>query len=133
MKTKSIGAFGIVVAKYLKNFYGSLFDTGTNTLVLPDTKLATCKNNPQFVCPADDEQQSAVLYAVDGSSSKDVSFLVKNFDKVSATVIAASTAAAAPAVLPLFIWGLPAFFGRSVFFAIDGANAGGKVGPFVAL
>jgi hypothetical protein len=31
------------------------------------------------------------------------------------------------------VWGLPAFFGRSIFFAIDGAGAGGKVGPYVAL
>lgn len=133
MKTRSIGAFGIEFSQYLKKFYVSLFDTGTNTLILPDTPLPACKNYPQFVCPAEDAQQSATVYASDFSSTRDVSFLVKNFDKVSATVIAASTAAAAPAAVPLLVWGLPAFFGRSIFFAIDGANAGGKVGPYVAL
>jgi hypothetical protein len=133
IKTKSLGAFGLVVTEYLKGSYWSLFDTGSNSLSLPYTQIPTCKNNPQFVCPAEDKQQSATLHAYDNSSSKDVSFLVKNLDKVSTTVIAASIAVAAPAAAPLFVWGLPAFFGRSVFFAIDGAHAGGVTGPYVAL
>jgi hypothetical protein len=31
-----------------------------------------------------------------------------------------------------FDWGLPFFFGRSVFTAIEGRSAGGSVGPYMA-
>lgn len=131
MSTISVGA---LLTHYLNKTYASFFDTGTNTLVLPDTLFPKCERNPQFVCPAVEAPQTAILLGLDGVSSVAVDFLVRNLDKVSATVVAVSNAAAAPAAtFPLFVWGLPAFFGRSVFFAIDGASAGGKVGPYVAL
>lgn len=33
---------------------------------------------------------------------------------------------------PYFDWGLPFFYGRTVFSAIQGASAGGTVGPYYA-
>ena len=92
-----------------------------------------CFGQRHFFCSAVDAPQSAILRGVDRVSSVAVNFLVRNLDKVSVTVVAVSTAAAAPTAVPLFVWSLLAFSGRSVFFAIDGATAGGKVGPYVAL
>ncbi|MDB5822256.1 MAG: hypothetical protein JWR21_960 [Herminiimonas sp.] len=130
MRTSAIGALG---TKYLNKTYASLLDTGSNSLVLPDAFLPTCINNPLFVCPVVEFSQSAILRGLDGVSSFAIDFLVRNFEKVSASVIAVLDATVISTTEPLFVWGLPAFFGRTVFFALDGANAGGKVGPYVAL
>jgi hypothetical protein len=32
----------------------------------------------------------------------------------------------------MFLWGLPFFFGRDVFTALNGSRAGTQTGPFVA-
>jgi hypothetical protein len=124
---------GALLTKYMNRTLGSFFDTGTNSVLLPGSLFPQCLKIPGFICPAFDTPQSATLTSVDGISSVAIDFLIRNLDKVSTTVIAVSNAAAAPAAFRIILWGLPAFFGRRVFFAIDGANAGGTTGPYVAL
>jgi hypothetical protein len=122
---------GYLWTQYLGIRRDSVFDTGTNTMVLPGALLPTCSFNLQFFCPLVDTLQSATVVGLDLSSVV-LHFPVKNFDLLGRTVVAAAIASPGSHAAPFF-WGLPAFFGRTVSFAIDGATAAGKLGPFVAI
>ncbi len=65
-----------------------------------------------------------------------VSFEITNLSTINGNFYALSTVggpAATNAMLgSYFDWGLPFFYGRSVYAAIDGVMAGGTIGPYNA-
>jgi hypothetical protein len=65
--------------------------------------------------------------------SATVPFQVANTASLLAGTYAAfDNIAAYTSVSGYFIWGLPFFFGRSVYTALSGSQAGPQSGPFVA-
>jgi Protein of unknown function (DUF3443) len=116
---------------------GSFIDSGSNGLFFPDPALAGS------VCPGTDSSWycpsstlvglSATNVGATGSPSNTVTFSVDNFE----TVTAANPSDAAFSNLAGpntggFDWGLPFFYGRNVFTAIDGTTVGTTPGPFYA-
>jgi hypothetical protein len=116
---------------------GSFIDSGSNGLFFPDPALAGS------ICPGSDSSWycptstltglSATNVGATGSPSSTVTFSVDNFETVTAAnpTDAAFNNLAGPNT-GSFDWGLPFFYGRNVFTAIDGTTVGNTPGPFFA-
>ncbi len=117
----------------------SFIDSGSNGLYFPDSSIPACKNTPSnptasdFYCPSSPQMLSATNQGHNGSS-KPVSFEITSLTNLNGSFYAAPTIGGpAGASLPsAFDWGLPFFYGRSVYTAIDGMPAGNATGPYYA-
>ncbi|MFH1603885.1 MAG: DUF3443 family protein, partial [Pseudomonadota bacterium] len=118
--------------------YGNSFvDSGSNGLFFQDTGIPICSRNsaaPFFYCPATTKNTSATIEGVNGASVV-VDFSVANANALLTNnpgFAAFNNLGAPQAYANSFDWGLPFFFGRKVFSAIEGANTPGGLGPYVA-
>jgi hypothetical protein len=116
---------------------GSVIDSGSNAYFFDDSALTVCTNPDYlgFYCTA--ASLSATLQGVNGAS-----FSV-NFDVGDANVLFDTTTplAAFPTLagqngslnnsIPGFDWGLPFFYGRSVYVLFEGGTAGSTTGPAI--
>ena len=115
----------------------SFLDTGSNGYFFPDSSIANCTDNSGFYCPATPVNLSATNTGVT-SGSGTVNFTVANADTIFKTNDYAlgdlgggiTTGGVAPS--NYFDWGLPFFFGRNVFVAIEGSTAPGGTAPYWA-
>jgi hypothetical protein len=120
--------------------YGSIIDSGSNGLFFLDaatTKLTQCSGGLRdFYCPASTTNLSATLAGPAGDAV--VAFSVANASRLAASAFAFSNLAGPmpgfprDISLPPFDWGLPFFFGRAVFIAIDEQSTPVGVGPYLA-
>ena len=110
----------------------SFIDSGSNALYFPDV-LPTCVDKPQFYCPPSliglsasnpsaTQGQSIVSFSVDNA---DDLFSSNPLDAVFGTLAGPqgaynSCSQGSPSCT--FVWGLPFFYGRSVYTAIDGES-----------
>jgi hypothetical protein len=119
----------------------SFIDSGSNGLYFPDSSIAVCPNtqsNPsasEFYCPAATLSETATMQGQNGLTNP-VPFDVVSLNSISNSFYA-SDALAGPApsnssLGSYFDWGLPFFYGKRVFTAIDGKTAGSSTGPFYA-
>jgi hypothetical protein len=119
----------------------SFIDSGSNGLYFPDSSIAVCPNtqsNPsasEFYCPAATLSETATMQGQNGLTNP-VPFDVVSLNSISNSFYA-SDALAGPApsnssLGSYFDWGLPFFYGKRVFTAIDGKAAGTATGPFYA-
>ena len=115
----------------------SAIDSGSNAFYFTDSALGVCPQGTTgagFYCTS--INLSATITTLTSTQ------LAANFTIGNATTMITSnpTAAAYPQLAgPIgatssqtFDFGLPYFYGRNVFTAIEGHNAGGSTGPFVA-
>jgi hypothetical protein len=114
----------------------SYLDSGTSAYAFADATIATCASRPDFYCPPSPLTLSATNTGLNGASVR-VAFTLVDAD--SAEISDAATAlsglgfdSAGSDLDTGFVWGLPFFFGRSVFTAIEGATVAGVTGPWVA-
>jgi Protein of unknown function (DUF3443) len=112
----------------------SYIDSGSNALYFLDSKtisIPTCADYTFWYCPATTQNLSATNQGTNGASGS-VDFVVGNADTLTSN---ASTGAANGLAGPnsgMFGWGLPFFFGRNVYTAIEGQNTPGGAGPYWA-
>ncbi len=111
----------------------SFIDSGSNGYFFTDTSIPVCSDN-DFYCPSNTEDLSAMNQ--EGTASGTVDFSVANADALFANE---SDSAFGDLGGPVstsnsnsFDWGLPFFFGRNVFTAIEGMSTPGGAGPFWA-
>jgi hypothetical protein len=123
----------------------SFIDSGSNALFFPST-ITVCSDNSSFYCPAGLTAESASNVGAGGSPTSVVTFNVDNADNLfndnpndAAFGTLAGPEGTAGSCTPQgtgscsFDWGLPFFYGRSVFTAIDGATVNNVgTGPFWA-
>ena len=117
-------------------FSHSIIDSGSNGIFFRDSGITACQANsstPGFYCPASTKNTSATIQGSNGATAV-VSFSIAN----AASLVANSPDFAVinnlggPAA-DVFDWGLPFFFGRNVFTAIEGTSTpGGPSGPYLA-
>jgi hypothetical protein len=115
-----------------KSYSSSYIDSGSNGLFFLDTTttgLPLCPDTANFYCPATLQMLSASQQGVNGVTSA-VTFNVGNLDTLNGNFSAFSEVAG-PNVGG-FAWGLPFFFGRSVYTAIEGQSTSGGQGPYWA-
>lgn len=121
--------------------YNSFLDSGSNALFFLNASTSgvrqcTASGLVDFYCPPSLTNLTAAISS--GSESYPLVFSVAN----TATLPAASNAfndLAGPmpgypldTTIPAFDWGLPFYFGRSVYTAIDGRATPGANGPYFA-
>ena len=119
----------------------SFMDSGSNGLFFPDSSIRVCPNtkaNPyasDFYCPTSTLSLTATNQNQSGATSA-VNFQVSNESAIPNTFYAdaaiGGSAITTGSVGPYFDFGLPFFYGRSVFTAIEGRTAGTETGPFYA-
>jgi hypothetical protein len=121
--------------------YGSVIDSGSNAYFFLDsatTKLPMCTGGlKDFYCPSSTTSLSATMAAMSGGDLR-VDFRVANLSRLPASSNALDDVAG-PMVgsgsdpsVPAFDWGLPFFFGRAVYIAIEGKSTPAGTGPYVA-
>ena len=116
----------------------SFIDSGSNGLFFPDSSLTACGNNPSWYCTAATSLSATNVDPNNGSTTNTVTFNVDDFDTVTAANPTAAAFSNLAGPMPCtsspctFDWGLPFFYGRSVFTAIDGTTTPQGNGPFWA-
>jgi hypothetical protein len=124
--------------------YGSYVDSGTNMFVFldsPTSGLALCKAAALsfLYCPPTPASLSATIFGGNNRSAQ-VPFTVADPSRTSASVFVLGTLGSTMPGFPLsgttsqpaFLWGLPFFFGRTVYTAIENRDTPGGPGPYVA-
>jgi len=119
-----------------QSYASSFFDSGSNGLFFPDSSIAVCSSSVSngFYCPVSTSLLTATNQGTNGNNGT-VNFNVANADSLfkNASYTAFSNLAGTSiGGYPGFDWGLPFFFGRTVFTAIEGRSSPGGSGPYVA-
>lgn len=123
--------------------YTGFIDSGTNTYTFLDAAtsgIALC-TSPQlssFYCPSATKDLSATIFG--GNNAKAlVNFSVANASKLSQTSFVFNDLAGpmpgfprTSSGVPDFLWGLPFFYGRTVYTAVEAQNTPSGQGPYVA-
>ncbi len=129
--------FGTLTTRYNgQTLRNSFVDSGSNGLFFADSSLPECTGNlaPGFYCPLTSQNYSAMLQGTNGTAVN-VSFNVANANALlngNATFIAFGNLAGTNPLASSFDWGLPFFYGRTVFFAIEGRSTPAGTGPYLA-
>ncbi len=124
----------------------SFIDSGSNAYFFPDSTIVSCTTNKGFYCPPSTLNLSGTIMGTNGASSV-IAFSVANADSMfsGSSVIAAAPDLAGSSLSvnsttpssfngsTTFDWGLPFYYGRSVYTAIEGQNTSdGGLGPYFA-
>jgi hypothetical protein len=136
---------GLLTTKYKTSTLTSSFiDSGSNAYYFPDTSINPCpaSGNVGFFCPPSTLALSGTMVSPINGTSLTVNFNVTSADGLFTgnTVIAATSALAGDTSntgdntigTDSFDWGLPFYYGRSVYTAIENHNTSGGVGPYFA-
>ena len=125
----------------------SFIDSGSNGIFFPDGlpgSLSVCSSDASWYCPNTTTSLSATNVGATGSPSNTVNFSVDNFETVTAAnpgdfafsnlagPLGSGACSSSNMTACSFDWGLPFFYGRHVFTAIDGTTVGTTSGPFFA-
>jgi hypothetical protein len=109
----------------------SFLDSGSNGLFFPDSSLPNCGNSAvemQFYCPTTTQSSSATNEGQNGASAP-APFSIGNLNAVSGTIFAISdvggpTTSIANIGTAYFDFGVPFFYGRSVFTGMETPTQG---------
>jgi hypothetical protein len=117
-------------------YTNSILDSGSTGLFFQSSALPVCASpNNAYYCPVSTELLSALIEGVNGTTST-VNFSVGNATAISQTFTGDSALPqlAGPAFVTstIFDWGLPFFYGRNVYAAIEQQATPGGTGPYVA-
>ncbi len=113
-----------------KTLSESFLDSGSNGFFFPDASISLCSLSPGFYCPSATLSLSAVNTSTVSGVSAAVNFTVENLQALDPGVRAASVGGSFGATA--FDWGMPFFYGRDVFVAIEGAPTLHGTGPYWA-
>lgn len=128
---------GTFTTIYNGTSYGASFlDSGSNAFFFADagTPVCTDRSVAGFYCPAATQHLTATIQGRNGRSAP------VNFELANAQALVAGNPGAvafpnlgAPQIFASsFDWGLPFFYGRNVYVAIDGASTPAGPGPYIA-
>ena len=115
----------------------SFLDSGSNGLFFDDNSIRPCTLSVGFYCPMATSNLSATNASFNGARSGTLNFTVENVDGLGPAIVAASiggsySGASSVTTNGSFDWGLPFFFGRRVFVALEGSASAGGPDPYWA-
>jgi Protein of unknown function (DUF3443) len=117
-----------------QSYGGSFLDTGSNGTYFLDSRttgLPTCPDTADFYCPNTPQALSATHRGVNGKTAA-VTFGVANADTQLGNLSLSVFPLLAGPNPGTFDWGLPFFFGKNVFTAIELQPTPGGTGPYWA-
>jgi hypothetical protein len=122
---------GFVTTVYKgRTFSQSIIDSGSNGLFFPDTSLLQCAPPlDSFYCPPSAVNLSGTVIGTNGRQTV-VPFQIANTENLVQTGNAAFSNLGGD--FSIFDWGLPFFFGRTVFIGIEGQSSSLGTGPYFA-
>ena len=130
-----LNAAGNFITQYSnRSFTRSFLDTGSNGVFFRDTSIALCTLASGFYCPPTTLNLTATATGATAGVNT-INFSVANLETLARnnpTFTTFNNAAGTTGSTTQFDWGLPFFFGRNVFIAIEGAATPGGVGPYYA-
>lgn len=114
----------------------SIIDSGSTGLFFSTNQMSACGSPDQaYYCPSATEQLNAVNTGANGATSA-VTFSVGNAAQIwqASGGGAAMPLFAGPAFVAsqVFDWGLPFFYGRNIYAAVEQASTPGGTGPYFA-
>jgi hypothetical protein len=113
----------------------SFFDAGSNGIFFGTNTYPACAAaGVGFYCPATAQNVTATIRGTNGVAAN-ITFSVANADQLFAAnpSFVAFSNLTGPGFDPTALdWGLPVFYGRRVYTAIEGRSTPGGTGPFVA-
>lgn len=135
-----VNTSGAYVGDFTTTFMGTAYpqaflDTGSNGIYFLDTSvtgLPECSDYNFWYCPTTTQNFSAVNEGANGATGS-LSFSIGNADSLVANVNnGVAPNLGGPGGPNTIDWGLPFFFGRNVFTAIEGKSAPGGNTPYWA-
>jgi hypothetical protein len=114
-------------------YSGSFIDTGSNAFFFLNSNslgVPTCPVNTSFYCPASTLRYTAITSGTNGTQNT-IAFSIANANTLFNTGNTVFNNVGGPNVGG-FDLGLPFFFGRTVYVAIEGASTTGGTGPYYA-
>jgi hypothetical protein len=127
-------SFGFTTTYNNVAYPGSFIDSGSNGIFFLDnatTGITVCTSSASWFCPAS-PLNVAVSNQAAGGTPDPLTFTVGNFDQLTAGPNAAINNLSGPDSMTIFDFGLPFFFGRSVYTSIQGTVAPGGQTPYWA-
>ncbi|WP_233888734.1 DUF3443 family protein [Paraburkholderia flagellata] len=133
-KIFTVGTSGATTGDVTTQYNGAtdtmaFLDTGSNGLFFADPGIQQCADG--FYCPTSTLNLQAFMQGQNGANAT-VNFRVGNADSMVAAGSYAIDSYAAAGPTGMFDWGLPFFYGRTVYTAIAGKATPGGTGPYVA-
>lgn len=123
-------ANGLLSTTYKGNILQAIIDSGSNGLFFPDASIPPCAAPlDSFFCPPNPINLQATLVGFNGAQAA-MPFQVANTQSLLGTSNAAFNNLAGP--FSSFDWGLPFFFGRTVFVGIEEQQSPLGTGPYFA-
>lgn len=126
-------------ASYNNTNYQGTFDSGTPFIIFSDNTLPLCTGEFEgFYCPSSPMQINAVFTSYDGRNQVNSSYPLANPAIYWGNAIAGNTLlpyAGAPCAGcesfadSIFLWGLPYFYGKTVYSIFPGAMVNGESAP----
>jgi Protein of unknown function (DUF3443) len=126
----NFGSFSITYKSQIYN--NSYLDTGSNANYFVDATIPKCTSG--FFCPTSTLTLSATISGVNNINVTEP-FSVANADDLfnnNVSAVAFGDLGAPNPASDTFDFGLPFFFGRTIFTAIANQNTPGGIGPYVA-
>ncbi len=118
-----------------KTYSNSYIDSGSSVVFFGTNAFPRCTGVAQgFYCPATTQSLSATMQGINQTTAN-VSFTVANVDQLATanpTFNAFNNLAAPAGDNITFAWGLPFFFGRNVYTAIEAKSTPAGLGPYNA-
>jgi hypothetical protein len=132
---------GLLTATYKgKTLTQSFLDSGSNDYYFIDTSLPACTDSDliAFYCPGSPMLLSPTLTATNNDTASAAVTLYSPLDVAASSIVAPGLGVNPTLVTPplpfanSFDFGVPFFFGRSVYTAIEDRKAGSATGPYNA-
>jgi hypothetical protein len=127
---------GDFVTKYNTTTNTGFLDSGSNGIYFLNTSLSglpLCTGQLNFwYCPTTTQAVPVTNQGLTNGATAPASFSVGNATTLTNNNDAAINGIAGPLMPQLFDFGLPFFYGRNVFIAIDGKSTPGGTGPYTA-
>jgi hypothetical protein len=122
------------------NSFPSFIDSGTNGIFFPDGSITLCTGGSGFYCPSSTLDLNATLMGRNGVSYienfaiGDADTLFSNSPSLAAipTLGGTFSSSTASSFSNTFDWGLPFFYGRRFFTAIENRTTAVATGPYMA-
>jgi hypothetical protein len=123
-------ASGTITTVYNGTTLRGFLDSGSNGLFFHDATIPLCGGGSGFYCPVRTLSLTATVTGTNGAT-RSVPFEVQNPNALPAGTAAAKLGGDL-GLTRSFDWGLPFYFGRTVFSAFSGASTPKGPGPYYA-